>query len=106
MTRRELVERVLSVQGDDDGRSAARPLGEITEAQVAAVIERALAEIAAAIQRDGRVTLPGFGTFTVRVTAARIGRNPRTGEAIDLPAGATVAFKPAAELRAGLPRAS
>src|SRR5277367_5850787 len=99
MTRRELVERVRSEQ---DGGSVSK----LTEAQVAAVIERAIAEIGAAIQRDGRVTLPGFGTFTARVTAARVGRNPRTGETIDLPARATVAFKPAAELRAGLPRAS
>jgi nucleoid DNA-binding protein len=92
MTRRELVERVR------EGREQ-----DLSERQVAEVIERALAEIAAAIQRDGRVTLPGFGTFTVRVNAARVGRNPRTGEAIDIPASSTVAFKPAAELRAGLP---
>jgi nucleoid DNA-binding protein len=93
MTRRELVQRVR--EGIE---------GEISERQVAEVIERALAEIAAAIQRDGRVTLPGFGTFTVRFQSARVGRNPQTGEAIDLPAGATVGFKPSAELRAGLPQ--
>lgn len=92
MTRRELVERVR------EGLSA-----ELSERQVAEVIERALGEIGADIQRDGRVVLPGFGTFTVRVTSARVGRNPRTGEAIDIPASATVGFKPAAELRAGLP---
>jgi nucleoid DNA-binding protein len=92
MTRRELVERVR------EGLEPALP-----ERQVAEVIERALAEIRAAIQRDGRVTLPGFGTFTVRVNAARVGRNPRTGEVIDIPASSTVTFKPAAELRAGLP---
>jgi nucleoid DNA-binding protein len=92
MTRRELVERVR------EGLST-----DLTERQVAEVIERALAEIGAAIQRDGKVTLPGFGTFSVRVNSARVGRNPRTGEAIDIPASATVGFKPAAELRAGLP---
>jgi len=92
MTRRELVERVR------EGLAA-----DLSERQVAEVIERALAEIGAAIQRDGRVVLPGFGTFTVRHSSARVGRNPRTGEAIDLPASATVAFKPAAELKAGLP---
>ncbi len=92
MTRRDLVERVR------EGLAA-----DLSERQVAEVIERALAEIGAAIQRDGRVTLPGFGTFTVRHSSARVGRNPRTGEAIDLPASATVAFKPAAELKAGLP---
>lgn len=92
MTRRELVERVR------EGLSS-----ELSERQVAEVIERALSEIGAAIQRDGKVTLPGFGTFTVRVSSARIGRNPQTGEAIEIPAASTVGFKPAAELRAGLP---
>jgi len=91
MTRRELVERVR------EGLAA-----ELSDRQVAEVIERALGEIGAAIQRDGRVVLPGFGTFTVRHSSARVGRNPRTGEAIDLPASSTVAFKPSAELKAGL----
>jgi nucleoid DNA-binding protein len=92
MTRRELIERVR------DGLSA-----DLTERQVGEVIERALAEMGAAIQRDGKLTLPGFGTFTVRMTSARIGRNPRTGEAVEIPAASTVGFKPAAELKAGLP---
>ncbi len=92
MTRKELVERV---------REGLSP--PLSERQVAEVIERAIAEIGAALQRDGRVTLPGFGTFTARVTAARMGRNPRTGEVVEIAAGATVGFKPAAELRAGLP---
>ncbi len=92
MTRRELVDRVR------EGLAA-----ELSERQVAEVIERTLAEIAAAIQRDGRVTLPGFGSFTVRVNAARMGRNPRTGEVIEIAAATTVGFKPAAELKAGLP---
>lgn len=92
MTRRELVERVR--EGLDPA---------VSERQVAEIIERSLREIAAAIQRDGRVTLPGFGTFTVRNTAARVGRNPQTGEVIDIAAATTVGFKPAAELRAGLP---
>jgi nucleoid DNA-binding protein len=92
MTRRELIERVR------DGLSA-----DLTERQVGEVIERAIAEMGAAIQRDGKLTLPGFGTFTVRMTSARIGRNPRTGEAVEIPAASTVGFKPAAELKAGLP---
>lgn len=97
MTRKELVQRVregLAEEGRDLGDRA-----------VADVIERALREIAGAIQRDGKVTLPGFGSFTVRRTAARIGRNPQTGEVIEIAAATTVGFKPAAELRAGLPDA-
>lgn len=94
MTRRELVERVR--EGIED---------QVSERLAAEVIERALREIAAAIQRDGKVTLPGFGSFTVRRTAARTGRNPQTGEVIEIAASTTVGFKPAAELRAGLPDA-
>ena len=92
MTRKDLVERV---------REGLEP--PVSERAVAEIIERSLREIAAAIQRDGRVTLPGFGTFTVRSTPARVGRNPQTGEVIDIAASSTVGFKPAAELRAGLP---
>jgi nucleoid DNA-binding protein len=92
MTRRELIERV---------REGLSP--DLTERQVGEVIERAIAEMGAAIQRDGKLTLPGFGTFTVRMTSARIGRNPRTGEPVEIPAASTVGFKPAAELKAGLP---
>lgn len=95
MTRKELIQRVR------EGLAPALPA--LSERQVGEVIERTLAELSGAIQRDGRVTLPGFGTFTVRLTSARVGRNPRTGEVIDLPASATVGFKPSEELRAGLP---
>jgi len=92
MTRRELVQRVR------EGLEA-----DLTERQVAEIVERALREIAGAIQRDGGITLPGFGTFTVRHTAARTGRNPRTGEVVEIAAATTVGFKPAADLKAGLP---
>jgi nucleoid DNA-binding protein len=91
MTRKELVQRVREGLG-----------AEVSERHVAEAIDLTLREIAAAIQRDGRVVLPGFGTFTVRVHAARPGLNPRTGEAIEIEEGATVGFKPAAELKAGL----
>jgi nucleoid DNA-binding protein len=97
MTRKELVTRVR------EGLKPAHGEPTLSERQVNEVIDRALAEMAGAIQRDGKLTLPGFGTFTVRHTAARVGRNPRTGEAIDLAAATTVGFKPAAEMRAGLP---
>ena len=53
--------------------------------------------------RSAELTLPGFGTFTVRLTSARVGRNPQTGEAVEIAASSTVGFKPSAELKAGLP---
>ncbi len=44
------------------------------------------------------VTMVGFGTFSVSKRAARTGRNPRTGEAIDIPARNVVKFKTGARL--------
>lgn len=47
-----------------------------------------------ALKRDGKVQLPGFGTFEIRTRAARTGRNPHTGEAIEIAAVKVPAFKP------------
>lgn len=45
--------------------------------------------------KDGdKVTLAGFGTFQVRERAARTGRNPQTGEEMQVPASKSCAFKP------------
>jgi DNA-binding protein HU-beta len=49
---------------------------------------------------DGnQVVLSGFGTFETRERAARTGRNPQTGESIDIAASTSAAFKPAAALK-------
>lgn len=45
------------------------------------------------------VKVAGFGTFAVKATKARVGRNPKTGEAIAIPAGKKVTFKPSPELK-------
>jgi DNA-binding protein HU-beta len=49
--------------------------------------------IAAELRRGGKVTITGFGSFEVRNRAAREGRNPRTGKAIDIKASAAPAFR-------------
>lgn len=54
---------------------------------------------AAALRRGDRVTLPGIGTLEVVQRAARTGRNPQTGEAIEIPAQRAVKFRPAKSLR-------
>jgi DNA-binding protein HU-beta len=60
--------------------------------------ERALSALTGAIQgalTDGRkVTLVGFGTFSVSHRAARTGRDPRTKQPINIPASRSVKFKP------------
>jgi len=51
------------------------------------------------LRRDGSVTLVNFGTFLVRTRKARTGRNPRTGETIQIQARRTTAFRPGRELK-------
>lgn len=51
------------------------------------------------LKKDGKFTLPTFGTFTVRKTKARKGVNPRTGEPIKVKAGKTVRFKASPSLK-------
>lgn len=45
------------------------------------------------LKQSGRVQIAMFGSFTMKETAARQGRNPATGEAIDIPAGHRIGFK-------------
>jgi len=52
-----------------------------------------------ALKKGESVALIGFGTFTTRKRAARIGRNPRTGEAIKIPASKAVKFSAGAGLK-------
>jgi len=59
-------------------------------------------EIVGRLQEDGRVELRGFGAFSTRARDARTGRNPRTGEAVDVNAKRVPYFKPGKEMRARL----
>ena len=56
-------------------------------------------EIAFALARGDRVELRGFGAFSVKRRNARIGRNPRTGEAVRVPEKGVPFFKPGKRLR-------
>ena len=56
-------------------------------------------EIAKRLAEGGRVELRGFGAFSTRDREARTGRNPRTGEAVDVPAKRVTNFKPGKEKR-------
>jgi DNA-binding protein HU-beta len=64
---------------------------------------RAAGELMSAIvkelKKNGRFTVPSFGTFIVRKTKARKGLNPRTGESIRVKAGKTVRFKASPTLK-------
>ncbi len=64
------------------------------------VVSVILDEIGDALARGDRVELRGFGAFSVRKREARKGRNPRTGETVEVPAKAVPFFKAGKELRA------
>lgn len=59
-------------------------------------------EIAQRLAKGGRVELRGFGAFSTRERDARKGRNPRTGETVDVPGKRVPYFKPGKEMRARL----
>ena len=65
---------------------------ELTKRQVGQIVERIFGEIEAALKKGDRVALTPFGSFVVRSRKAREGRNPKTGEKIDIPARKVPAF--------------
>jgi DNA-binding protein HU-beta len=65
-----------------------------TKVAVAAAIEAAMDIIVEAVAHSESVTLSGFGTFEPRDRKARTGRNPRTGDAVPIPARTVPSFRP------------
>ena len=87
MTRSQLVQSILR----DNPHLYRRDIQRL----VATVFD----EIAAALGRGDRVELRGFGAFVVKRRRARLGRNPRTGEAVAVPEKGAPFFKPGKQLR-------
>ncbi|GAD59085.1 integration host factor subunit beta [Brevundimonas sp. BAL450] len=71
----------------------------LTQAEVERVVNIVLDRMIDAMSGGGRVELRGFGAFSVRSRPARAGRNPRTGEAVEVPAKSVPFFKSGKELR-------
>ena len=65
----------------------------LRKSDVARVLDESLNEIRSSLNSGESVNLRGFGSFRVSERAERQGRNPRTGEAITIPAGQRVSFK-------------
>jgi DNA-binding protein HU-beta len=57
------------------------------------ILDAVLAGIHQGLRRDGTVTITGFGTFEVKDRKPRVGRNPHTGEPIQIEAGKRVGFR-------------
>ena len=65
---------------------------ELSKKQAEAAVNSALDAIVSALKEGDKVQLNGFGTFEVKESAAREGRNPKTGDTIQIPATKTPAF--------------
>jgi DNA-binding protein HU-beta len=94
MTKAELIDKVHEL--------ASKDAKDINKKQTADVVDAVFAALSEAIKAGNRFTYPSFGTFTVKERAARDGRNPRTGDAIKIPASKTVSFKPAPKFKDAL----
>jgi DNA-binding protein HU-beta len=86
MNKGQLIELVASELGG-------------SKATAGKALEAVIASITLGIQRDDAVTIAGFGTFTKKDRAPRTGRNPATGEPMEIEASRTVAFRPSPHLK-------
>jgi len=87
MTKAELVAKIASQAG-------------VTKASAERCVNAFVAELTEALEKGERVALPGLGVFNVKERKARKGRNPRTGEVVQIPAKKVVKFSPAKTLQA------
>jgi DNA-binding protein HU-beta len=80
MTKAEVVAKIANENG-------------ITKAQAEKAVDGFVSAVSDALAAGDKITLVGFGTFSVGERAQREGRNPRTGEKIKIPASKVVKFK-------------
>lgn len=87
MTKSELIERLID----------AHP--ELSVKDVELAVKTMLDHMTDALSTGERIEIRGFGSFSLHYRAPRMGRNPKTGEAVPLPARYVPHFKPGKELR-------
>ncbi|APO48373.1 HU family DNA-binding protein [Paenibacillus sp. FSL H7-0942] len=75
---------------------------ELSKKDVTKAVDAVFEAISEALQSGDKVQLVGFGNFEVRERSARKGRNPQTGEEIEIPASKIPAFKPGKALKDGI----
>jgi len=80
VTKKEFIEILSEKSGENKKRAAE-------------LLDVFLDSVESALEKDGSVQFVGWGTFEVKETAERMGRNPRTGEEIKIPAKKAVKFK-------------
>lgn len=75
---------------------------DLSKARTEELLNHVLSEISGQLTQGNDVLLPGVGKLVVTSRAAREGRNPKTGEAIRIPASKSVRFSPAKQLKQAL----
>ncbi len=75
---------------------------DLSKAAASRALDGIITAITGALKKGENVTLVGFGTFVVRDRAARTGRNPRTGEAIEIKASKSPGFKAGKALKVAI----
>ena len=87
MTKSKLIQRIAQKQP------------HIVERDVDLAVKMVLEHMAAWLASGGRIEIRGFASFSLRLRRARVGRSPRTGTSVSLPARYTPYFKPGMRLR-------
>ncbi|KMY50195.1 HU family DNA-binding protein [Peribacillus loiseleuriae] len=72
---------------------------ELTKGDAKKAVDALIETISVTLAKEEKIQLVGFGTFEVRDRAARTGRNPQTGEEMQIAASKVPAFKPGKELK-------
>ncbi|MGD0682830.1 MAG: integration host factor subunit beta [Terracidiphilus sp.] len=86
MTKADLVEKVTTA-------------GELTRRDGEVIVETIFDAVIGALKSGDKIEIRGFGSFRTRQRNPRIGRNPKTGERVEVPAKKVPYFKPSKELR-------
>ncbi len=71
----------------------------LNAADIEMAVRNVIEQMVAALEGGHRIEIRGFGSFSLHHRAARVGRNPKTGEPVQLPAKRVPHFKPGKELR-------
>ena len=86
LTKADLIEEVLRVT-------------ELPRKESETIVETIFESIIDALQKGDKIEIRGFGSFRTRQRRGRIGRNPKTGEKVEVPAKKIPFFKPSKELK-------
>lgn len=93
MTKAEITERIFNKVG-------------FSKKESADIVELVFATIKETLEKGDKIKISGFGNFVVREKRPRVGRNPQTGEEIEISARRVITFRPSQVLKSALNKSS